>query len=258
MTAINYPVGTLTDNSGNTLTSATVTITSVLAPVSPFSVIATPGAVVNYNSANGFCSVTYDAEVHGEAVITLSVIDLAAVVTGLNASPSVYCSLNSGLTVNVLTSLLGMISAGAFTAPALVNAGSGGGASAAAIATAVWTDLFSSTDFSTVASAGAILKELATMISSGVFTAPALANAPSGGGGGGGAGNATALPATSALVPGTWGEALAAARALAMGKRLYVPPGSTTGTMSLYGADGTLLITQAVAVDSAGNVISVI
>lgn len=62
------------------------------------------------------------------------------------------------------------------------------------------------------------------------------------------------LPGTSSLVTGSTGEALAAARALAIGKRVYDPISAISGTMAIYGSDGTLLLQQAVTIDSNGNV----
>lgn len=67
-------------------------------------------------------------------------------------------------------------SSSVFTVAALANAPSGTGASAATIATAVWTDLLTSSDFSTVGSIGKLLARLAVSSAGGVTLADGVAH----------------------------------------------------------------------------------
>lgn len=95
MASIIYPVGILTDNAGAPLIGATVTIAAVQNPTSGAPIVG-HGATVN-NACQPFCSVNYDAVAHGEAVITLLVALAGRTITGVNASPILYCAVDSSL-----------------------------------------------------------------------------------------------------------------------------------------------------------------
>lgn len=96
MATIIYPVGLLVDDTGTLLTgAAAVSIASVLNPTTG-AAISTPGATVN-TLCLPFVSVSYDAQAHGEAVITLAVSQPPQTITGPNASPSVYAAIDSSL-----------------------------------------------------------------------------------------------------------------------------------------------------------------
>lgn len=139
MSTITYPVGQLTDDSGALLTSgAAVTISSVTDKSG--TAIPSHGATVNY--AAPFCSVDYDAETKGEAIITLAVSQSGRTITNGNASVSVYAARDSS---RILAAI-----AGATGAVHLTSADE------------------------------AVLSDLDTMITAQQFTGPALANTPTG------------------------------------------------------------------------------
>lgn len=87
---ITYPLLTVTDDAGVIVTGATVTISSVTDRAG--TTIATPGATLYTAGSN--IAVEYDADVHGEAWITLAISKAGSTITGLNAAPAFFLSLD--------------------------------------------------------------------------------------------------------------------------------------------------------------------
>ncbi len=93
MSAINYPVGLLVDNSGVILTAPVVTVTAITTAVGGS--ITTADATVNQSGTANPISVSYDAAANGEAFITLSVSQSGHTITGANASIVVFAAVDS-------------------------------------------------------------------------------------------------------------------------------------------------------------------
>ena len=151
----------------------------------------------NVGTTSGISGVTFPTNFGSLA------IDGSGFVTYNNAAPPTAATIatavwtdttsgdftTSGSPGKILVSQLGgtftTTSSAIFSAAALANAPSGSGPTASQIATAVWTDTTSG-DFTTTGSPGKILvSQLGgtfTTTSSAIFSAAALANAPSGGG----------------------------------------------------------------------------
>lgn len=99
MAAVTIPVWTVIDDSGNIVTGATVTITSVKDKAGVD--IASHGAVVNAVDGSNVLtganiSVDYDAETKGEAWIVLAISKGGSTFTGLNAAPAFFAAKDSG------------------------------------------------------------------------------------------------------------------------------------------------------------------
>lgn len=86
-----YPFGPVLDDSGVKVTGATVTIASVTTAAG--AAISSHGATVL--QAGAFVSVLYDAELKGDAVVTLAVSKAATSITKLNAAPVQYLTKDS-------------------------------------------------------------------------------------------------------------------------------------------------------------------
>lgn len=97
---ITYPLLTVTDDSGNIVSGAIVTIASVTDKAG--TTVPSPGATVNVAGAN--VTVDYDAEAKGEAWVTLSISKTGSTFTNLNASPAYFLSKDPSRIENTLPS----------------------------------------------------------------------------------------------------------------------------------------------------------
>jgi hypothetical protein len=120
LATITYPVWTVTDDSGNVVTGATVTVTSVKDKAGTD--ISTPGATVNQSGAN--VSIDYDAETKGDAWVVLAVSKSATTFTGLNAAPAFYLTHDPSRVQNIPASGT-VITAGTGTGQLSVSGGVG-------------------------------------------------------------------------------------------------------------------------------------
>jgi hypothetical protein len=107
---VTYPVGQLLDDSGAILSAPVVTIASVTDKAG--TAIGSPGATVNGSGTATPISIDYDAEVKGEAWITLSVSQATKTVTGANASIALYAARDSSrLNLLLATMVLDVVQA---------------------------------------------------------------------------------------------------------------------------------------------------
>lgn len=91
MSVIAYPFSLLIDDAGSPLLAPTVTIASITDKAgNPLST-----GFGTINAAYPGVSVDYDAELHGEAWITLTVSESGHTVTGLNAAPMTFAAKDS-------------------------------------------------------------------------------------------------------------------------------------------------------------------
>lgn len=91
---ITYPVGQLVDDAGTILSAPVVTVASVTDKAG--NAIASPNVTINASATATPISFDYDAELHGEAWVTVSVSQSAHTVTGPRATIPKYASRESG------------------------------------------------------------------------------------------------------------------------------------------------------------------
>ena len=101
MSAVNYPIGLLVDNSGTILSAPVVAVTAVTTHTG--SSLSTSLATVNESGTANPISFSYDAVANGEAFVTLSVSQSGHTISNQNATICKFCSKDSSELVTLLS-----------------------------------------------------------------------------------------------------------------------------------------------------------